>query len=167
MVTDLDQAAAIARAVADPELPMLSLADLGIVRSVTLEAGCVVVSVTPTYSGCPAMTEIRQEISTRLQGCGFARVVVRTQLSPHWTSDWITDAGQSKLAAAGIAPPGPAPERFPASVPLTLGPTRSGVPCPACGSLRTELLSRFGATLCRSLHRCTRCSEPFEKIKEI
>ncbi len=167
MVTALDRALVIAGSVPDPELPLLSLADLGMLRSVTSESGVVVVSVSPTYSGCPAMPEIRREIAARLQEYGFGRVVVRTHLNPPWTSDWITDAGRRKLAAAGIAPPAPAPEQLSGPVPLSLGPTRIPVRCPLCGSVQTVMTSRFGATPCRSLHRCTACSEPFEKIKEI
>jgi ring-1,2-phenylacetyl-CoA epoxidase subunit PaaD len=154
--------------VPDPELPMLTLADLGIVRDVTADGDRVVVSVTPTYSGCPALAEIRADLSRRLAAAGVGRVEVRTVLNPPWSSDWITDAGRRKLAAAGIAPPGTAPQR-PATgpVPLTLTLPAPRVTCPACGSADTERTAAFSATACKDLHRCRACAEPFEHVKEI
>ncbi len=166
----------IAASVPDPELPMLTLADLGIIREVTVDvtagvttgAERVVVSVTPTYSGCPAMAEIRADVSRRLAAAGFGVVEVRTVLSPPWTTDWITDIGRGKLAAAGIAPPGSAPRRAGSGpVPLTLSLPESGVTCPACGSADTQRTAAFGATACKDLYRCRACCEPFEHIKEI
>lgn len=157
-------ARAVAESVVDPELPMLTLADLGVLRDVTVTDGDVVVSLTPTYSGCPAMTEMGRDVATRLRSAGFRSVEVRTVLTPPWTSDWITDEGRRKLAEAGISPPGPAPA---GSLPVGLSATRRGVRCPHCGSLDTELRSVFGATACRALYRCAACSEPFEHVKEI
>ncbi|MGN9758665.1 1,2-phenylacetyl-CoA epoxidase subunit PaaD [Streptomyces sp. SD31] len=157
----------IAEGVPDPELPMLTLADLGVLRSVeTTEDGTVVASLTPTYSGCPAMAEMRADVAARLRAAGYTRVEIRTVLDPPWTSDWITPAGRRKLAEHGIAPPGPAP-RAGGPVPLLLSPTRRAVTCPRCGSADTEETSRFAATSCKALWRCRACREPFEYVKEI
>ncbi|SFW91889.1 1,2-phenylacetyl-CoA epoxidase subunit PaaD [Amycolatopsis australiensis] len=159
-------AAAVAATVADPELPMLTLADLGVLRSVAESGGRVVVSITPTYTGCPAMDTMRDDLEHALRSAGFADVEIRTQLSPAWTSDWISAEGRSKLAAAGIAPPGAAPRRS-GPIPLTLSPPVPAVRCPQCGSADTEEQSRFGATACKALWRCRSCAEPFEHVKEI
>jgi ring-1,2-phenylacetyl-CoA epoxidase subunit PaaD len=153
--------------VADPELPMLTLADLGILRGVEEVGGRVIVTITPTYSGCPAMAAIRDDLSGALRGAGYPEVDVRTVLTPAWTTDWITPAGREKLAAAGISPPGPAPRRVAGPVPLHLGPSRRVVPCPHCGHGETELITAFSATACRELRRCPACREPFERVKEI
>jgi ring-1,2-phenylacetyl-CoA epoxidase subunit PaaD len=160
-------AADVAGAVTDPELPMLTLADLGILRDVEEAAGRVVVTITPTYSGCPAMEAIRDDLTGALHGAGYPEVEVRTVLTPAWTTDWITGAGRDKLAAAGISPPGPAPRRASGPIPLTLGPSRRPVSCPRCGHGDTELITAFGATACRELRRCPACREPFEHVKEI
>ncbi|QUW89164.1 1,2-phenylacetyl-CoA epoxidase subunit PaaD [Streptomyces sp. V17-9] len=156
----------VAEQVPDPELPMLTLADLGVLRDVEVgEDGTVVAGLTPTYSGCPAMAEMRADVAARLREAGYARVEIRTVLDPPWTSDWITEAGRRKLAEHGIAPPGAAPRGGP--VPLVLSPTRPAVPCPRCGSADTEETSRFAATSCKALWRCRACLEPFEYVKEI
>jgi ring-1,2-phenylacetyl-CoA epoxidase subunit PaaD len=160
-------AAAVAAAVTDPELPMLTLAELGILRDVRESGAGVVVTITPTYSGCPAMAAIRDDLRSALSGAGYAAVEVRTVLSPPWTTDWITPAGREKLAAAGIAPPGPAPRRASGAVPLVLQPAPAPVACPHCGHPETELLSAFGATACRELRRCPACREPFDHVKEL
>jgi ring-1,2-phenylacetyl-CoA epoxidase subunit PaaD len=160
-------AAAVAATVTDPELPMLTLADLGIIRDVREGAGGVVVTITPTYSGCPAMDAIRDDLTAALRAAGHQRVEVRTVLTPAWTTDWITAAGRDKLAAAGIAPPGATPVRVAGPVPLVLGPSRRGVRCPHCGHAETEQISAFSATACRELRRCPQCREPFEHMKEI
>jgi ring-1,2-phenylacetyl-CoA epoxidase subunit PaaD len=147
---------------------MLTLADLGILREAIEDGGRIVVSVTPTYSGCPAIAEIRADVSRRLAAAGFAAVEVRTVLSPPWTTDWITDAGRRKLAAAGIAPPGAAPRRSGnGPVPLTLTLPDRLVTCPACGSDDTQRTAAFSATACKDLYRCRACCEPFEHMKEI
>ncbi|MEG8274955.1 1,2-phenylacetyl-CoA epoxidase subunit PaaD [Streptomyces sp. AHA2] len=165
---DARRARRIAERVPDPELPMLTLADLGVLREVSLtEDGTVVASLTPTYSGCPAMAEMRAGVAARLRDAGYARVQIRTVLDPPWTSDWITDEGRRKLAEHGIAPPGAAPVRAAGPVPLVLSPTRRSVPCPRCGSADTEETSRFAATSCKALWRCLACREPFEYLKEI
>jgi len=158
----------VAGLVADPELPMLTLADLGILRGVEeTRAGRVVVTITPTYSGCPAMEAIRDDVIGALHGAGYADVEVRTVLTPAWSTDRITGAGRSKLAAAGISPPGPAPRRAVGPIPLALGPSRRDVRCPHCGHGDTELITAFSATACRELRRCPTCREPFEHVKEI
>ncbi|MFF7871465.1 1,2-phenylacetyl-CoA epoxidase subunit PaaD [Streptomyces qaidamensis] len=165
---DARRARHIAEQVPDPELPMLTLADLGVLREVSLtEDGTVVASLTPTYSGCPAMAEMRAGVAARLREAGYARVEIRTVLDPPWSSDWITAAGRRKLAEHGIAPPGAAPAPAAGPVPLVLSPTRRSVPCPRCGHPDTEETSRFGATSCKSLWRCLACREPFEYVKEI
>lgn len=157
---------AVAADTPDPELPMLTLADLGILRDVTDDQGHVVATITPTYSGCPAMREMSHDLRHRLQRAGFAQVTVRTQLAPAWTTDWITPAGRRKLSAAGIAPPNPAGRRT-GPVPLTLSARTESVACPRCGSVDTQQTAAFSATACKSLHRCTECSEPFEYVKSI
>jgi ring-1,2-phenylacetyl-CoA epoxidase subunit PaaD len=160
-------AAEVVGAVTDPELPMVTLAELGIVREVRETAGEVVVAITPTYSGCPAMEAIRADIVAALRRAGFGRAEVRTVLSPAWTTDWISESGRAKLAAAGIAPPGAAPRRAAGPVPLTVGLRRPEVPCPRCGTGETEQIAAFSATACRELRRCPACREPFEHVKEI
>lgn len=147
----------------DPELPVVTVADLGILRSVDVSADRVVATITPTYSGCPALREISADVRYRLERAGYPNVEVRAQLAPAWSTDWITTDGRRKLAAAGIAPPAPAPARGP--VPLTLTARPSGVACPRCGSTDTRRTAEFGGTACRALHRCNACAEPFEAVK--
>jgi ring-1,2-phenylacetyl-CoA epoxidase subunit PaaD len=159
-------ARAAAAAVTDPELPMLTLADLGVLRRVSVDGDAVEVAITPTYSGCPAMTEMSRELDRTLRAAGFAAVRIRVELQPAWSSDWISPRGRRALAEHGISPPGPAPRRT-GPVPLTLGPVRRTVHCPQCGSDGAELVSEFGAAACRALYRCTACAEPFEHVKEI
>ncbi len=158
---------AVAETVTDPELPALTLADLGVLRDVRVQDDTVVVDITPTYSGCPAMGVMRADLLHALHSAGFDDVEVRTVLSPAWSTDWISDAGRRKLAEAGIAPPGRAPLRPLGPVPLQLGPSRRTASCPLCGSADTEELSEFGATACKALRRCCSCREPFEHVKEI
>ena len=166
-VDTVETVRAVASSVLDPELPPLTLADLGVLRSVSVdEAGAVVVTITPTYSGCPALEAMRSDLVARLSAAGHADVRVQVALSPAWTTDWITDEGRRKLADAGIAPPGRVGERPPGPVPLTLDPPRLSVPCPQCGAESVEL-SRFGSTPCKSLRRCLSCDEPFEHVKEL
>lgn len=148
--------------VKDPEVPVISIVELGIVRGAEVEGDRVVVDITPTYSGCPAMRVIEDEVRTALSGHGFAAVEVRTVLEPAWTTDWMTAEGKRKLREYGIAPPGPAPDP---AAPLALGPTVRVAPCPFCGSDRTTLRSEFGATACKALHFCNACHQPFEHFK--
>ena len=166
---DLAAAREIAAAVPDPELPMVTVADLGILRDVAAEDGRLVVTITPTYSGCPALREIAHDLRRRLGQAGFAEVTVRTALAPAWSSDWITAEGRRKLQAAGIAPPHAAPARSgPIPLTLTLTRTRSEpVTCPRCGSEVTTQTAAFGATACKALFRCETCREPFEHVKDI
>ena len=160
------RARAIAESVPDPELPMLTLADLGVLRDVAIAGDKVIVSLTPTYSGCPAMAEMRRDMTARLAEAGFGAVEVRTQLSPPWSSDLISADGRSKLAAAGIAPPRSHPNAG-GPVPLTLFAGGPPVMCPACGSKETRRTAAFSGTACKDLHRCQACGEPFEHMKEI
>jgi ring-1,2-phenylacetyl-CoA epoxidase subunit PaaD len=162
----LDHARAVAASVTDPEMPMLTLEDLGVLRSVTLGSeNRVVVTITPTYSGCPAMATMRDDLARRLQGAGF-EAVVRVSLTPAWSSDWITPRGRCALAEHGISPPLAAPEAV-GPVVISLLPTRRALTCPRCGSDEVDLSSEFGPTACRAMYRCTACLEPFEHVKEI
>lgn len=136
-------------AVEDPEIPFLTIDDLGILRDVRLDGDTVEVTITPTYSGCPAMAVIGWEISAALDRAGFPRSRIRSVLSPAWTTDWLSEEGRRKLRHHGIAPP-----------------ERSAVPtCPRCGSENTEQISAFGSTACKALHRCRTCREPFDSFK--
>jgi ring-1,2-phenylacetyl-CoA epoxidase subunit PaaD len=164
---ELAAARAVAAAVPDPELPMVTVADLGILREVAEDDGHLVVTITPTYSGCPALPEIARDLRRRLTAAGYAEVTVRTALAPAWTSDWITADGHRKLREAGIAPP-QAATRHTGPVPLTLTATRRApVPCPHCGSPRTTQTAAFSGTACKALYRCESCREPFEYVKDI
>ncbi|MER7420120.1 1,2-phenylacetyl-CoA epoxidase subunit PaaD [Micromonospora peucetia] len=158
-MTDLRAAVA---AVVDPEIRVVTIDDLGILRAVDQDpaTGRVVVTITPTYTGCPAMDVIRADIRRALAAAGHPDVDVRTVLSPAWSTDWISDTGRAKLAAAGIAPP--APVRAGTVVPLSLA-----VRCPRCGSPETEQVSRFGSTACKALWRCRSCREPFDHLKAL
>jgi ring-1,2-phenylacetyl-CoA epoxidase subunit PaaD len=160
----LDRAQAVAATVTDPELPMLTLEDLGVLRDVSLDQdGRVVVSITPTYSGCPAMATMRDDLVRSLQDAGL-EVTVKVSLSPPWSSDWITERGRNALAEAGISPPGPT---RPGPVLLSLSPTRRELTCPRCGSAQVSLTSEFGSTACKAMYRCGECLEPFDHVKEI
>jgi ring-1,2-phenylacetyl-CoA epoxidase subunit PaaD len=157
----------VAAQVTDPELPMLTLADLGVLRRVDVALdGAVEVAITPTYSGCPAMATMRDDLVHRLQEAGFAEVAVRVELHPAWSTDWISEHGRAALQEAGISAPGAAPRRS-GPVPLSLGPVRRAVHCPRCGGAEVELVSEFGSTACKALYRCTACLEPFDHVKEI
>lgn len=145
--------------VKDPELPALSVVELGIIRGVEAAGESVCVSMTPTFSACPALQVMREAIEAKLRELGFERVRVDTVLAPAWTSDWITPAGREKLERFGIAPPGPAS----ALVRLEPEPVR----CPRCGSLDARLANGFGPTLCKSLYLCNACREPFEAFKAL
>ena len=162
----LDRARAVAASVVDPELPMLTLADLGVLREVDVTDGAVTVSITPTYSGCPAMATMRDDLVRSLRDNGFERVQVRIALHPAWTTDWITPLGKAALAAAGISPPGAAP-RHDGPIALALTPPRRSVRCPRCASPQVELASEFGSTACKAMYRCSTCLEPFDHVKEI
>ena len=151
----------IAAAVPDPELPVVTIGDLGILRDVTEDdQGRVHVTITPTYSGCPAMEAISDDLVDALTSAGYQRVDVEYVLAPAWTTDWMTDAAREKLTAYGIAPPQARPHDGP--VPLQLA-----VRCPQCGSLDTRESSRFGSTACKSLWVCRSCREPFDHFKPL
>ena len=149
--------------VMDPEVPVLSVVELGIVRDVALRDDVVEVDITPTYSGCPAMKMIEDDIVAALALRGLPRVRVRTVHSPAWTTDWMSDEAKAKLKAYGIAPPSPTREEE--LVPLMRRAER--VRCPYCESPRTELRSEFGSTACKSIYYCTACMQPFELFKSI
>jgi ring-1,2-phenylacetyl-CoA epoxidase subunit PaaD len=156
----------VAASVTDPEMPMLTLEDLGVLRDVRVDDDAVTVTITPTHSGCPAMATMRDDLVHRLRKEGFARVDVAVSLSPAWTSDWITGRGRRALAAHGISPPGPV-GRAEGPVVLTLSPTRRDVHCPRCASPDVALTSEFGSTACKAMYRCESCLEPFDHVKEI
>jgi ring-1,2-phenylacetyl-CoA epoxidase subunit PaaD len=161
-----DEARRLVSEVMDPEVPVLSVVELGIVRDVVVaDDGHVTVTVTPTYSGCPAMHVIEEEIRAALAAGGFADATVRTVYQPAWTSDWIPPAAREKLRAYGIAPPGPRDADDGGLVPLLR--RRERVPCPYCGSRNTELRSEFGSTACKSTLVCHDCRQPFEQFKAI
>jgi len=144
--------------VVDPEIPVLTIADLGVLREVTVRDGDVEVAITPTYSGCPAMNMIALEIELALEREGFRRPKIRTVLSPAWTTDWMSEDGRRKLREYGIAPPLPSSSRR-----ALFGVQE--VACPQCGSKDTELISEFGSTSCKALWRCKSCREPFDYFK--
>jgi ring-1,2-phenylacetyl-CoA epoxidase subunit PaaD len=155
----LDMARAALATVTDPEIPVLTLDDLGVIRDIAVTEGDVTVTITPTYSGCPAMTAMALDIEVALARAGFGKVSVKQVLSPAWTTDWMTDAGREKLLAYGIAPPAAKASRralFAEDDPLS---------CPRCRSHQTTKLSEFGSTSCKSLWRCDACLEPFDAFK--
>ena len=139
-----DRIWSVLASVADPEIPVISIVDLGIVRSVAADK----VVITPTYTGCPAAQVIERDVRAALDEAGYGLVRIETALSPAWTTDWITAEGRAKLNAYGIAPP-----------------TRGAVACPQCGSTETQEISRFGSTPCKALWRCLSCAEPFDLFK--
>ncbi|MCA1298715.1 1,2-phenylacetyl-CoA epoxidase subunit PaaD [Stappia indica] len=149
----------VAGQVPDPEVPVLTIADLGVLRDVRVrEGGVVEVDITPTYTGCPAMAVFTMDIETALLAAGFSSVRINTVLSPAWTTDWLSAEAREKLRAYGIAPPaGKASRR------ALFGDDQ--VACPRCGSLETEKVSEFGSTACKALWRCRACAEPFDYFK--
>jgi ring-1,2-phenylacetyl-CoA epoxidase subunit PaaD len=164
----------LAGSVLDPELPVLTLDDLGVLRAVHIRGtDSVEVELTPTYTGCPAVEAMSMDIERVLHEHGIREVSVRTVLSPAWSTDDISDEGRRKLREFGIAPPRGGRPAGP--VALDLGPTRTAgaepepepVRCPVCGSADTELLSRFSSTACKALRRCLSCREPFDHFKEL
>lgn len=152
-----DRAWSAAAAVPDPELPMLTIAELGILRGVELVDRFVEVTITPTYSGCPAMAAIALDIERALHEAGIENTRIRLVLAPAWTTDWLTDEARAKLARNGIAPPGARGSNCLFD--------NTPVPCPRCESNATERIAEFGATACKSLWRCTACREPFDHFK--
>jgi ring-1,2-phenylacetyl-CoA epoxidase subunit PaaD len=161
-VTARQQAWDAAAAVLDPEVPVLTIEDLGVLRDVTVDDGGVTVTVTPTYSGCPAMEAIEHDVEASVRAAGFDQVTVRRVLAPAWTTDWMTAEGRRKLETYGIAPPSQRVSGSTGPVLVSLS-----VRCPQCGSPDTRELSRFGSTACKSLWQCAACREPFDHFKAI
>ncbi len=152
----------ILETVTDPEVPVLSILDLGIVRSIEIDSNKkIAVIITPTYSGCPAMDVINMNIRLALLGNGFTDIKIKTVLSPAWTTDWMTEAGKQKLKTYGIAPPNVKqqvckPDAF---------QEEEAIQCPHCNSYNTTIISRFGSTACKALYKCNDCKEPFDYFK--
>ncbi len=144
---------AILETVKDPEIPVLSIAELGILRDVEVQDDMITVTITPTYSGCPAMTVVEEDIQTSLADAGFSNITIKRQLSPAWTTDWMSPFAREKLLAYGIAPPCRTAEA---------GKTPS---CPNCGSAEVREISAFGSTACKALFQCQHCAEPFDYFK--
>jgi ring-1,2-phenylacetyl-CoA epoxidase subunit PaaD len=163
VVTDIDRAWAALEQVPDPEIPVVSIRELGILREIGERDGALEVVITPTYSGCPAMGQIEDDVRSAMASAGLRATVV-TRLAPAWTTDWMTDTAKEKLRDYGIAPPRTSegaqrPVRF-------MQPRRSpSIPCPRCGSSNTTETSHFGSTACKALHRCLDCLEPFDYFK--
>jgi ring-1,2-phenylacetyl-CoA epoxidase subunit PaaD len=148
-VAEAERARRVAGEVVDPEIPILSIAELGILRDVVLDGDTVLVTITPTYSGCPAMRQIEDDLEIALTSAGFDRVEIEVAMSPAWTTDWISPEGHRKLAQFGIAPPTPISE----------------VLCPRCDSGAPRMIARFGSTACKALMACSACGEPFDYFK--
>jgi ring-1,2-phenylacetyl-CoA epoxidase subunit PaaD len=158
VLTDRQKVWELAATVVDPEIPVLTIEDLGILRDVEVTDGGVTVTITPTYSGCPAMDAIRDDVLSTLRREGIENAEVRLVLAPAWTTDWMSEDGKRKLAEYGIAPP---------TGRAAAGPVRLSlaVKCPRCDSLNTREMTRFGSTACKALHVCNECLEPFDHFK--
>jgi ring-1,2-phenylacetyl-CoA epoxidase subunit PaaD len=163
----LAQAWAVLQTVLDPEVPVVSVCELGIVRDVLLQGDGLQVVLTPTYSGCPATELIESNVVAALVAAGLGPVSVRLQRAPAWTTDWISAEGKSKLRAYGIAPPGPALTAEGVVMQFMPRQKPTALDCPRCGSANTERLSAFGSTACKALYRCLACKEPFEHFKPL
>ncbi|MDB5208075.1 MAG: paaJ [Flavisolibacter sp.] len=146
--------------VKDPEVPVLSIIDLGIVRDITIKDEKIIITITPTYSGCPAMDVISMDIRLKLIEKGFRNVFIQQQLSPAWTTDWMTEEGKAKLKAFGITPPNPK-QQFCSSEMFR----EEAIECPRCNSYHTELISQFSSTACKAMYRCLECKEAFDYFK--
>jgi ring-1,2-phenylacetyl-CoA epoxidase subunit PaaD len=158
-VSEVDDLARAVSDVEDPELPHVTIGDLGIVRDVRVDGGTATVVLTPTYTGCPATEQIRDDVANAVRRSGFDPVI-EIALSPAWTTDWITDRGRARLTAAGIAPP--VRDAAGASRAVALPPA-----CPRCTSVQTRLVSQFGSTACKAMYTCAACLEPFEAFKTL
>ncbi len=155
----LNNAWEVIRHIADPELPFLTLEDLGVVRGITSDSsGLLYIEITPTYIGCPGMTVVQETIQSELKNKGYKSTVTRS-FSPPWTTDWITEKGRQKLESAGISPPQPK------RIGGTIINERNPITCVRCGSMETEKISEFGASACKALYRCLSCGEPFDHFK--
>lgn len=158
-MTAIDEIRAATGAIPDPEMPALTIADLGILRDVRIDAaGHVDIDITPTYSGCPALETIREDVERSVRAQGYADVTVRTVLSPAWTTDWMSDAGRVKLREYGVAPP--------RQQTFDVQPLRIAVACPRCDSTRTHEVAHFGSTQCQAVRQCDTCGETFPHFKE-
>jgi len=151
----------------DPEIPVISIVELGIVRAIAYEGDTLVVSVTPTYSGCPATAVIAGDIARTLDEAGVARREIRVRLAPAWSTDWIVPAARDRLRLYGIAPPGERATVQPVDISGLRRRSSIAIACPRCGSLRTRELSAFGSTPCKAQYRCEDCLEPFDYFKPI
>lgn len=141
--------------VVDPEIPVLTLADLGVIREVQCDKDGVEITITPTYAGCPAMQTMRADIESVLQEAGYRNVTVRQCLSPAWTTDWMSESGREKLRAYGIAPP----------LKSSCGKATGHIECPQCNSAKVKRISEFGSTACKAFYQCRDCLEPFDYFK--
>ncbi|MEE8495165.1 MAG: 1,2-phenylacetyl-CoA epoxidase subunit PaaD [Xanthomonadales bacterium] len=158
--SEIERLEVLLEQVTDPEIPVLSIRDLGILRDISLDVGQVTVTITTTYSGCPAMSTIKEDIRQTLSAAGYPDVQVKQSLSPAWTTDWMTPQGREKLREYGIAPPQKSGQGHCA----ILSPG-TAVVCPQCGNENTECISEFGSTACKALYRCLECAEPFDYFK--
>jgi len=164
MTPQIEAAWAALDSLSDPEIPVITLRELGILRDVRETAEGLEVVITPTYSGCPAMGQIEDDVRSTLENAGISARVV-TQLAPAWTTDWMTQAGKDKLRAYGIAPPHQTPQETSVIHFMTRPVASSPVPCPLCGSENTHESSYFGSTACKALYKCLDCQEPFDYFK--
>jgi ring-1,2-phenylacetyl-CoA epoxidase subunit PaaD len=153
----------VLRGIPDPEIPVISIVDLGIVRDVKVEGSRVEVAITPTYSGCPALHAIEEDIGARLRESGYSDVTVTQRLSPAWTTDWISAPARERLREYGIVPPQPVRGADTHTIHLF----SRAIACPQCGSENSELLSQFGSTACKAMYRCIDCREPFDYFKPL
>ena len=163
----IGQAWAVLHSVLDPEVPALSICDLGIVRDVVDHGDSFDIVLTPTYSGCPATEVIEADCRAAISAAGLGTARITLRRAPAWTTDWISAAGRAKLLAYGIAPPGPVDLSDGVPVHIVRRPPLPAIACPRCGSAQTERLSAFGATACKALYRCIACREPFEHFKPL
>lgn len=160
-ISEAQKISSILETVTDPEVPVLSIRDLGVLRDVKMKGEEIEVIITPTYSGCPAMDVIRQQIRMALLEHGYKNVSITTVLSPAWTTDWMTEEGKEKLKAYGIAPPNPKQQ----VCNTKLFAEEEAIQCPHCNSFNTRRVSEFGSTACKALYQCNACHEPFEYFK--
>ena len=152
---DTEQLFDLLSSVVDPEIPVLTLQDLGVLRDISVENGTIKVTITPTYAGCPAMDTMRADIEATLAEAGYEQVTVQQSLSPAWTTDWMSENGREKLRAYGIAPPAN----------TTCGQATGKIECPLCRSSNVKTISEFGSTACKALYQCQDCREPFDYFK--
>ena len=153
--TDTTHLFDVLSSVVDPEIPVLTLQDLGVLRDISIDGSEITVTITPTYAGCPAMETMRADIESTLATAGYKQVVVQQKLSPAWTTDWMSQSGREKLRAYGIAPP----------MSTACGLSRGRIECPQCNSAEVKRISEFGSTACKALYQCQECREPFDYFK--